>query len=157
MRIKIFILFLIVYLGKYGCAQQNPIVYDTFPIAAEHFANEFDLYAVVPRIHAGIHLEQGLGPCKVYVQINAHIDIKEDGTLPDHQNNSSKITIWAIKDIESGMYLYEIKNEPNDAMTAFLDLLNCYYQNKFANVHYVLSGKHAIPSDIIYFYVENIQ
>lgn len=157
MRIKIFILFLIMYLGKYCCAQQNPIVYDTFPIAAEHFANEFDLYAVVPRIHAGIHLEQGLGPCKVYVQINAHIDIKEDGTLPDHQNNSSKITILAIKDIETGKYLYLKENEADDSMISMVEVLTCYFQNKFSNVFYYLSGHYTIPPEIIYYYVEKIK
>ena len=141
-------------------AQLNPVGYDTILVAEEHFASDFVLYAVVPKTIADIQMKQGLNPCKVYVQVTAHIDVEEDGALPDRQRNSSKITIIAIIDNETGMNLYRNNrnnDEHDDTMTSFLDVLSCYYQNKFDNVHYYLVGQFVVPSEIVYYYVDIIQ
>lgn len=138
-------------------AQQNMVSYDTIPIAEEHHVSDFSLYAIVPKLFLGIHLEQLIDSCKVYVQVEAHIDVDKEGALRYPQHNSSKITILAVKDIETGKYLYSKENDPDDSMISMVEILTCYYQNKFSNVFYYLSGHYTIPSKMIYYYVEKIK
>ena len=156
MRKKIVLLYLFVCVGMCCNAQQNLIGYDTIPIVEEHHVGDFSLYAIVPKLFEGIHLEKMIDSCKVYVQVEALIDVDKEGALRYPQQNSSKITILAIKDIETGNYLYLKENEPDDSVVSMVDVLTFYFQNKFSNVFYYLSGHYTIPSEMIYYYVEKI-
>lgn len=157
MRKRLFLILAFAGVGMCCNAQQNLIGYDTIPIAEEHFDSGFSLYAIIPKLLFGIHLEQLIDSCKVYVQVDAHMDIDKEGALRYPQHNSSEITILAIKDIETGKYLYSKENEADDSMISMVEVLTCYFQNKFSNVFYYLSGHYTIPPEIIYYYVEKIK
>lgn len=151
---------LILFLGCWGMfchAQQKAMAYDTIPIAEEHRVRDFTLYAVVPKLVVGLHMEHGLGSCRVYIQVDANIDVDTKGRLSNQQNNTSTITILAIKDMESGWFWYK-KDEKSDIITtSLIEMLTCYFQNKLNQVSYYLSGQYDIPAKMTYFYVEDIR
>lgn len=157
MRKHLFLILTFACVGMSCNAQQNLISYDTILIAEEHHVSDFSLCAIVPKLLLGVHLEQLIDSCKIYVQVDAHIDVDEEGVLRNPQHNSSEITILAIKDIETGKYLYSKENEADDSMISMVEVLTCYFQNKFSNVFYFLSGHYTIPSEIIYYYVEKLK
>ncbi len=141
----------------YCHAQQKVIAYDTIPIAEEHQIRDFTLYAAVPKLAVGLHMEYGLGSCRVYIQVDATIDVDAKGKLRDQQNNTSSITILAIKDMVSGSYWYKKDEESDIITTSLVDMLTCYFQNKLNQVSYCLSGQYDIPTEMTYFYVEDIR
>ncbi len=154
---KFFFICFLGCLGMYCHAQQEKMSFDTIPIAEEHHVRDFTLYAVVPKMKVGLHTEQGLGSCRVYIQVDAKIDVDEKGVLRDKQNNISTITILAIKDIMSGRYWYKKGDESDIITTTLVEMLTCYFQNKLNLVSYYLSGQYDIPTEMIYFFVENIR
>lgn len=156
MVIRIFLTCFLGCLGMYCHAQQKTMGYDTIPIAEERHVCDFTLYAVVPKMAVGLHMEHGLGSSRVYIQVDANIDVDEKGVLRDQQNNTSTITILAIKDIMSGRYWYKKDDESDIGTTSLIEMLTCFFQNKFNLVSYYLSGQYDIPTAMTYFYVEDI-
>lgn len=142
--------------GGYSNAQQCSLGYDTILVYEDHHIGDFSLYAHVPKMPLGIHLEQKTDQYKIYVQVDAHIDVTKDGTLNNPQNNSSDIEIFLIKNMESGELVYKTENEANPEMTIMVDLLTCYYQHKFSQVNYYLSGQFEVPSRIRFYYVDTL-
>ena len=142
----------------YGNAQDKLNKHDTILVFEDGHVSDFRLCAVVPQITLGVHLMPPGDSYKVYVQVDACIDVDENGNLNNPQHNSAQVTIFAIKDLNSGEIVYKNDGKSSDAnVSNMISVLTCYYQQKFSQINYFLYGQFHIPPRIRYFYPDIIQ